>query len=81
MKLPEPVPSFVLLLVMEGFEVLLQHIPRAVTAEPPLLVILPPLVTEVEVTAETEVVVSADKTATVVVVISLAYAVPMLFVA
>jgi hypothetical protein len=50
-KLPVPDPSVVLLFEMVGFSVVLQHMPLAVTAEPLSLVILPPLVADVEVIA------------------------------
>ena len=46
---------------------MLQHTPRAVTEDPPSLVILPPLLTEVEVTDVKAVVVMTGKAADVVV--------------
>ena len=60
---------------------MLQQTPRAVTAAPPLPVILPPLVAVDEVVADTAVVVSMDNTAVVVVITSFPYAVPILLVA
>ena len=41
-KLPAPGPSVVILFAVVGFFDVLQHTPRAVTVEPPSLVILPP---------------------------------------
>ena len=71
MKLPVPVPSEVLLSAMVGFWLVLQQTPRAVTAAPPSLVILPPLVTVVSVTADIAVVVIVAKVAGMVAVTSL----------
>ena len=65
-KGPGPEPSVVLELAVEGFWVVAQHTPRAVTAEPPSDVILPPLVAVVEVIAEAAVVVSVGATEVVV---------------
>ena len=48
-KVPVPVPLVVLEFAVVGFGAVLQHIPRAVTGEPPSLVILPPLKAEVVV--------------------------------
>jgi hypothetical protein len=44
MKIPDPVPSEVLLLVVVGLAEVLQHTPLAVTAAPPSEVTFPPLV-------------------------------------
>jgi hypothetical protein len=41
-KEPVPDPSVVLKLDVVGFGLVLQHIPRCVTAEPPLEITLPP---------------------------------------
>ena len=57
-KLPEPVPSDVLLPAVVGVEDMLQQTPRAVTADPPSLVMLPPLLAEVWATEVIAVVVS-----------------------
>ena len=70
-KLPVPVSLEVLESAIVGFWDILQHTPRAVTKEPPSLVIVPPLVAVVEVIAETAVVVSVGRVATVVKVNSL----------
>ena len=43
-KLPVPVPSVVLLLLIVGAVDVLQHTPRAVTVAPPSEVIFPPAV-------------------------------------
>ena len=48
-KLPEPVPSVVILFETVGEDEVFQQIPRAVTGDPPSSVILPPLVIDVEV--------------------------------
>jgi hypothetical protein len=55
-KVPGPDPSVVFELAVVGFWVVAQHTPRAVTAEPPSDVILPPLVAVVGVIAEAAVV-------------------------
>lgn len=49
MKVPNPAPSFVLLLSIVGFVAVFQHTPLAVTDAPPSLVTLPPLVADVAV--------------------------------
>ena len=69
-KLPEPVPSEVFELSTVGFVEVLQQTPRAVTAAPPSLVILPPLVAVVEVRDEIAVVVKTGKIAVAVTVTS-----------
>lgn len=57
-NVPMPVPSVVLVdKAMVGFTVVLQHTPRTVTAAPPSVVMLPPLVAVVLVMAATAVVV------------------------
>ena len=63
MKLPAPVPSEVLLFVIVGFVVVAQQTPLAVIEAPPSLVILPPLVADVEVIADAVVVVITGKVA------------------
>jgi hypothetical protein len=65
-KTPAPEPSVVLKLAVVGFWVIAQHTPRAVTAEPPSAVILPPLVAVVEVMAVRSVVVKTGASASVV---------------
>ena len=83
-KLPEPVPSEVLLLLVVGPELVFQQIPRAVTEAPPSLVIFPPLVAVVWVIDVIAVVVSVGTTGVdgfVVKVTSFPYAVPTLLVA
>jgi len=64
-KLPAPVPSEVFESVTAGFWVKLQQTPLAVTADPPSVVIAPPLTAEVARTAEIVEVVSTGKTASV----------------
>ncbi len=68
-KLPVPELSVVWLPLAVGFCDVLQHTPLAVTAEPPSLVTLPPLVAVVEVMLLAEVVVTVGATAVVVNVI------------
>jgi len=68
--MPEPVPSEDFELAMVGFCVVPQQIPRAVTAAPPSLVILPPLIADIEVIVERAVVVNVGKAAVVVIVTS-----------
>ena len=60
---PTPVPSEVWLPVTTGFVEILQQIPRAVMAEPPSELILPPLKAVVLVIDVTVVVVSVGKIA------------------
>ena len=60
-----------------GFSFVSQHTPRAVTADPPSLVMLPPLVADVEVTEDTCVVVSEGTWAGVVNVTGFPYPVPI----
>ena len=55
---PNPVPSTVLLFVVVGFEAVLQHTPRAVTGELPMLVTFPPVVALVAAIALAAVVVT-----------------------
>ena len=60
-KLPVPVPSFVepMLLLKSGEEEISQTMPRAVIVVPPASVMSPPLVAELVVIFETELVVKA----------------------
>ena len=67
--MPVPLPLLVWLLLNVGFCEVLQQTPLAVTAEPPSLVTLPPLVAVVEVMLLAEVVVTVGATAVVVNVI------------
>ena len=63
-NVPVAIPSVVLVLnAIVGLAEVPQQTPRAVTAAPPSLVILPPLVAVVEVRADTAVVVSTGKIA------------------
>ena len=65
-KVPGPVPSVVFELAVVGFWVVFQHTPRTVTAEPPSVVIVPPIVTELEVSDEATAVVRRGTVAGVV---------------
>ena len=56
-KLPVPVPSVVLLLLIVGFDAVAQQTPLAVIDPPPSSVILPPDTALIEVIDETVVVV------------------------
>ena len=56
-NIPIPVPSVVLLFPVVGLADVFQHTPLAVIAAPPSLGMFPPLVAEVVVTADNEVVV------------------------
>ena len=83
-KLPAPVPSDVLVLkAMVAPEAVLQQTPRAVTAEPPSVVIFPPERALEVLMEETAVVVRAGTVACAVVVKdnSAPYPVPVEFVA
>ena len=63
-NVPMPVPFIVLVdKATVGFAVVLQQTPRAVTAAPPSLLILPPLAAVVDVMEVTAVVVMAGKVA------------------
>jgi hypothetical protein len=64
-KVPLVVPSVVLLLDVVGVEVVLQHIPDAVIAEPPLVVIVPPALAAYFVIPDTAEVVSVGAIAKV----------------
>ena len=70
-----PEPLVVWLLLKVGFCEVLQHTPRAVTAEPPSLVTFPPVVADLSVMPLAVVVVTVGATADVVNVIWLPYAV------
>ena len=61
-KTPVPVPSVVLASAVVGFAVVLQHTPRAVTADPPSAVTFPPLAAPVDVIPVTAVVVTVGAT-------------------
>ena len=80
-KLPMPLPSVVWLPLIVGFADVLQQIPRAVTAAPPVEVTLPPPVAVVAVILVTEAVVMVGKVADVVKLFCSPYVVPLLFVA
>ena len=80
-NVPLPVPSEVCDPVAKGPEDVLQHTPRAVTAAPPLFVMLPPETAVVLVGEVMVVVVKVGVTADAVNGTSLPYAVPTLFVA
>lgn len=66
LKLPMPVPSFVLLSKMDGFSLVLQQTPRAVIVPPPSFVMFPPLMAVVAVTEVTSMVVMVDSIASLV---------------
>ena len=78
---PEPGPSVVLLSAVVGFCNMAQQTPRTVTAPPPSLVILPPVLAVVPVIADAAVVEIEGSTARAVIVTWLPYPVPALFVA
>ena len=80
-KTPVPVPSAVFASLIVGFELVLQHTPRAVTVPPPAEVTLPPLDALFDVIAVTVVVVTVGATARVVKLTSAPYDVPAPFVA
>jgi hypothetical protein len=83
-KLPIPVPSVVLLLVVVAFGEVFQHTPRTVTEAPPSLVMFPPLLAVVVVIEVIAVVVRVGTTGAAVLVVKLSsfpYAVPALLVA
>ena len=66
-KAPVPVPSLVLLLAVVGPLAVFQHIPRAVTADPPSEDMLPPAVAVVIAMADAAVVVRVGASNAVVV--------------
>jgi len=80
-KLPAPVPSAVFASVNVGEPFVFQHTPRAITAAPPSVVIVPPQLTVAELTEEMAAVVIPESVAVVVIFNSPLYDVPMLFVA
>ena len=81
-KLPVPVPSVVIKLLMVGVAVVAQQTPLAVMAPPPLAVIFPPETAVVKVIEVTAVVVRVASTIWPVVnETSFPYAVPALLVA
>jgi hypothetical protein len=49
-KVPDPVPSMVMLSVTVGLNFVLQHTPLAEIIDPPVDVMIPPLTIEVELT-------------------------------
>ena len=57
-KLPVPLPSVVLELLVVGFDEVLQQTPLAVTVDPPSDVTLPPQTALLEVIEDTELVVT-----------------------
>ena len=59
---PIPTPSIVWLLVVVGFDEVLQHTPLAVTVDPPSDVTFPPLLAVVCVVLVTAVVVTVGRT-------------------
>ena len=63
MNVPVPVPFVVWLPVTTGLGNVLQQTPRAVTAAPPSVLILPPLAAVVDVMEVTDVVVMTGKVA------------------
>jgi hypothetical protein len=82
LKTPIPEPSCVLVFAIVGLPVMFQQIPRAVTADPPSALILPPLTALFVVIDEARFVVSVDKEGSnVVKEISCPYEVPASFVA
>jgi hypothetical protein len=78
---PVPLPSVVLASAVVGFAVVLQHTPRAVTAEPPSAVTFPPLAAVIAVIELPAVVVTVDTTLEAVKPTSAPYDVPTPFVA
>jgi hypothetical protein len=80
-KIPVPVPSVVLELLIVGFAVVAQQTPLTVTAPPPSAVIFPPDVAVVVVIEVTVVVVSVGRAVAVVKTTSFPYAVPALLTA
>ncbi len=81
-KEPIPVPSLVFVVnEMVGFAEVLQHTPRAVTAEPPLDEIFPPEVADAAVIFDTVKVETFGVDAVVLNEMSAPYAVPIALVA
>ena len=61
MKLPDPEPSVVLLLLTDGPVAVFQHTPRAVTVDPQSELIFPPEVAVVAIIDDTAVVVIEER--------------------
>jgi len=78
---PDPVPWVVWELLVVGFAAVPQHIPRAVTGEPPSEVIFPPLFAVVAPISVTAAVVKTGLTERVLNVTSFPYATPAEFLA
>lgn len=79
-KVPVPPASVVLLSLIVGLALVLQHIPRTVTGEPPSLVIDPPPCAPVEEIELMAVVLTVASPTSVVKLFSLPYEVPTLLV-
>lgn len=60
-KLPVPVPAFVVEFAIVGEEDVLQQIPFAVMADPPSLLMLPPDIADVAVMLDIELVVTVGR--------------------
>jgi hypothetical protein len=80
-NVPLVVPSVVLLSEVVGVAVVLQQIPDAVIADPPLEVIVPPALALYLVILDGAIVVSVGAIAIVVKLVSAPYTVPTLLVA
>ncbi len=79
-KLPVPAPSVVFVLLIVGFEDVLQQTPLDVTGSPPSLEMLPPDIDEMEVIELGAEVVKVGSAPGVLKMISLPYAIPPLLV-
>ena len=80
-KAPVPVPSVVLVLLIVGFDDVLQQTPLDVTGSPPSLEMLPPDIDEVGVIDPGAEVVKVGRAPGVLKMISFPYAVPPALVA